>query len=68
MAKKTPGVAKPSFNILMLFVTEHESVERQLKRGREMQAKGLPVRETDVDPEKTRTSAISVFGYVFLFL
>ena len=42
--------AKPSFNILMLFVTEHESVERQLKRGREMQAKGLPVRETDVDP------------------
>ena len=47
--------AKPSFNILMLFVTEHESVERQLKRGREMQAKGLPVRETDVDPEKTRT-------------
>lgn len=47
--------AKPSFNILMLFVTETESVERQLKRGREMQAKGLPVRETDIDPEKTRT-------------
>lgn len=47
--------AKPSFNILMLFVTEHESVERQLKRGREMKAQGLPVRETDLDPEKTRT-------------
>lgn len=47
--------AKPSFNILMLFVTEQESVARQLKRGREMKAKGLPVRETDLDPEKTRT-------------
>lgn len=47
--------AKPSFNILMLFVTETESVERQLKRGREMQAQGLPVRETDIDSEKTRT-------------
>ena len=47
--------SNPSFNILMLFVTEQESVDRQLKRGREMQAKGLPVRETDVDPEKTRT-------------
>lgn len=46
---------KPSFNILMLFVTEQESVDRQLKRGREMQEKGLPVRETDIDPEKTRT-------------
>lgn len=47
--------AAPSFNILMLFVTEQESVDRQLKRGREMQEKGLPVRETDIDPEKTRT-------------
>lgn len=47
--------SKPSFNILMLFVTEQESVDRQLKRGREMQEKGLPVRETDIDPEKTRT-------------
>lgn len=45
----------PSFNILMLFVTEHESVERQLKRGREMKAAGKEVRETDLDPEKTRT-------------
>ncbi len=44
-----------NFNILMLFVTEHESVERQLKRGREMKAQGLEVRETDLDPEKTRT-------------
>jgi len=47
--------AKPSFNILMLFVTEQESVARQLKRGREMKEKGLPVRETDLDSEKTRT-------------
>ena len=42
------------FTILMLYVTENESVERQLKRGREMKAAGKPVRETDVDPEKTR--------------
>lgn len=43
-----------AFTMLMLYVTENESVERQLKRGREMQAAGLPVRETDIDPEKTR--------------
>lgn len=43
-----------NFTMLMLYVTENESVERQLKRGREMQAAGLPVRETDIDPEKTR--------------
>ena len=42
------------FTMLMLYVTENESVERQLKRGREMKAAGKPVRETDVDPEKTR--------------
>lgn len=54
-AENPEKFAKPSFNILMLFVTEQESVERQLKRGREMKAKGLPVRETDLDPEKTRT-------------
>lgn len=54
-AENPEKYAKPSFNILMLFVTEAESVERQLKRGREMQAQGLPVRETDIDPEKTRT-------------
>ncbi len=44
----------PKFAILMLYVTEEESVNRQLKRGREMKEAGLPVRETDIDPEKTR--------------
>ena len=43
------------FSMIMLYVTEDESVARQLKRGREMQAAGKPVRETDIDPEKTRT-------------
>lgn len=49
--KKFPAA---DFTMLMLYVTENESVERQLKRGREMKAAGKPVRETDVDPEKTR--------------
>ncbi len=44
----------PKFTILMLYVTEEESVNRQLKRGKEMKAAGQQVRETDVDPEKTR--------------
>lgn len=44
----------PSFNIFVLFVSEQESIARQLRRGREMKARGEAVRETDVDPEKTR--------------
>ncbi len=54
-AKKLAATqAKPTkFGLVMLYVGEKESVERQLKRGREMQAAGLPVRSTDVDPEKT---------------
>lgn len=45
--------APANFTMLMLYVTEDESVARQLQRGREMQAAGKPVRETDLDPEKT---------------
>lgn len=54
-AKKLAETQKtaPKFGLVMLYVGEKESVERQLKRGREMQAAGLPVRSTDLDPEKT---------------
>lgn len=55
---------KPHFHIIILFVDEAESVERQLKRGRmaqEAQKRGdttgieLPeVRKTDLDPEAAR--------------
>jgi adenylate kinase len=60
-----PHFRKPSFRIALLFVNEKVSVERQLKRGREIrehnkrvQATGegqlLEVRETDLDREKCR--------------
>ncbi len=39
---------KPSFQIVVLYVEEKESVERQLKRGREIVAKNQRVRETGV--------------------
>lgn len=53
-AENPEKFAKPSFVVVVLFVSEQESIARQLQRGREMKAKGLPVRETDLDPEKTR--------------
>jgi adenylate kinase len=56
---------KPMFRIALLFVSEEISVERQLKRGREIQQHNSQVREagvgqlkevrvTDVDPELCR--------------
>lgn len=56
---------KPSFRIALLFVSERVSVERQLKRGREILAhnqrvretgegKELEVRETDLNPDLCR--------------
>jgi adenylate kinase len=56
---------KPLFRIALLFVSEEISVERQLKRGREIQQHNRQVREsgvgklkeervTDVDPELCR--------------
>ncbi len=53
-AKKPEKFFSPKFTMLMLYVTEEESVNRQLKRGREMKEAGKEVRETDMDPEKTR--------------
>ena len=60
---------KPMFRIALLFVSEEVSVQRQLKRGLEIQAHNRQVRETgigklleerptDIDPELCRNVAI----------
>jgi adenylate kinase len=60
-----PHFRKPSFRIALLFVSEKVSVERQLKRGREIHEHNRRVRETgegrlleerltDLDPELCR--------------
>src|SRR3954471_3831910 len=59
------GTGKPMFRIALLFVTEEVSVQRQLKRGREIREHNRQVREsgvgelleerpTDLDPELCR--------------
>lgn len=61
----SPAYRKPMFRIALLFVSEEVSVERQVKRGRDIQAHNRQVRttgagrlleerETDLDPEKCR--------------
>jgi adenylate kinase len=50
-AKGTPRAAlfpRPNFDVVVLYVSEKESVERQLKRGRETAAHNERVRNTNV--------------------
>ena len=73
LAEKFP---RPIFHVMVLFIEEDVSVERQLRRGREVQAHNRQVtttgvgrlqsvRQTDIDPELARQRYLQFKEHVF---